>query len=58
MSAKTSANHPFASAALEFLSDAVERGLGDSDWTDLVIAAEARGNVELSIAPPATKDGE
>jgi 3-hydroxyisobutyrate dehydrogenase-like beta-hydroxyacid dehydrogenase len=49
---------PFASAAFEFLSDAVERGLGDSDWTDLVIAAEMRANLELSIAPPAPKDGE
>jgi len=34
-----------------FLSDAVERGLGDNDWSDLVLAAEARGDVTLNIAP-------
>lgn len=42
---------PVAKAALEFLGDAVARGLGDSDWGDLVIAAEQRANVELKIAP-------
>jgi len=40
-----------AAAVLAFLSDAVERGLGDNDWGDLVIAAEQRGNVALNIAP-------
>lgn len=42
---------PVAAAALEFLGDAVERGLGERDWTDLVLAAEARSGVELTIAP-------
>ncbi len=42
---------PVAKAMLEFLSDAVTRGLGDNDWGDLVIAAEQRGEVELTIAP-------
>ncbi len=42
---------PVAMAMLEFLGDAVKRGLGDNDWGDLVIAAEQRGNVELTIAP-------
>lgn len=42
---------PVAMAAFEFLNDAVARGLGDNDWGDLVIAAEQRGNVELTIAP-------
>lgn len=42
---------PVAKAMLEFLGDAVTRGLGDNDWGDLVIAAEQRGNVELTIAP-------
>jgi 3-hydroxyisobutyrate dehydrogenase-like beta-hydroxyacid dehydrogenase len=42
---------PVAKAMLEFLGDAVNRGLGDNDWGDLVIAAEQRGNVELTIAP-------
>jgi 3-hydroxyisobutyrate dehydrogenase-like beta-hydroxyacid dehydrogenase len=44
---------PVAAAALEFLSDAVDRGLGDHDWTDLVLAAEARCGIELTIAPKA-----
>lgn len=42
---------PVAAAALDFLGDAVERGLGERDWTDLVVAAEARGGVELTIDP-------
>jgi len=42
---------PAGGAALEFLRDAVERGFGEHDWTDLVLAAEARGGVELTIAP-------
>jgi hypothetical protein len=29
----------------------VRRGLADADWTDLVVAAEQRGGVELTIAP-------
>ncbi|HEV7887831.1 MAG TPA: NAD(P)-dependent oxidoreductase [Acidimicrobiales bacterium] len=42
-----------AAAMVEVLSDAVARGLGDHDWGDLVVAAEARGGVELTIAPKA-----
>ena len=42
---------PVAEAALAFLSDAVERGLGERDWSDLVLAAEARSGIELTIAP-------
>jgi 3-hydroxyisobutyrate dehydrogenase-like beta-hydroxyacid dehydrogenase len=38
-------------AVLEFLSDAVARGFGDNDWSDLVLAAEARGDVALNISP-------
>ena len=34
------------------LDDAVARGLGDHDWTDLVLAAEARAGVELHLPPP------
>jgi len=41
-----------AAAMVEVLADAVTRGLGDHDWSDLVVAAEARGGVELTIAPP------
>lgn len=40
-----------AAAMAEVLVDAVARGLGDHDWSDLVVAAEARGGVELTIAP-------
>lgn len=43
---------PVADAAVAFLGDAVERGLGEHDWTDLVLVAEARGDIELTIAPP------
>jgi 3-hydroxyisobutyrate dehydrogenase len=42
---------PVAGAALAFLNDAVDRGLGDRDWSDLVLAAEARSGIELTIAP-------
>ncbi|MEY2417974.1 MAG: hypothetical protein QOG90_654 [Actinomycetota bacterium] len=42
---------PAGAAVLEFLSDAVARGFGDNDWSDLVLAAEARGDVELTISP-------
>jgi 4-hydroxybutyrate dehydrogenase/sulfolactaldehyde 3-reductase len=41
-----------AKAARVLLDDAVARGLGDHDWTDLVLAAEARADVDLHIAPP------
>jgi 3-hydroxyisobutyrate dehydrogenase-like beta-hydroxyacid dehydrogenase len=40
-----------ATAVLEFLSDAVTRGFGDNDWSDLVLVAEARGDLELTITP-------
>ena len=40
---------------LELLDDAVARGLGDHDWTDLVLAAEARADVELHLPPPKTE---
>lgn len=38
-------------AVLEFLSDAVARGFGDNDWSDLVLVAEARAALELTIEP-------
>jgi 3-hydroxyisobutyrate dehydrogenase-like beta-hydroxyacid dehydrogenase len=40
-----------AAAMVEVLDDIVRRGLADADWTDLVVAAEQRGGVELTIAP-------
>jgi 3-hydroxyisobutyrate dehydrogenase-like beta-hydroxyacid dehydrogenase len=43
-----------ARAARSLLDDAVARGLGDHDWTDLVLAAEARAGVELHLPPPAS----
>jgi 3-hydroxyisobutyrate dehydrogenase-like beta-hydroxyacid dehydrogenase len=42
-----------ASAMVDVLGDIVARGLGDHDWTDLVVAAEQRSGVELTIAPKA-----
>jgi 3-hydroxyisobutyrate dehydrogenase-like beta-hydroxyacid dehydrogenase len=44
-----------AQAARSLLDDAVARGLGDHDWTDLVLAAEARAGVELHLPPPASE---
>jgi 3-hydroxyisobutyrate dehydrogenase-like beta-hydroxyacid dehydrogenase len=41
-----------ARAARSLLDDAVARGLGDHDWTDLVLAAEARADVDLHLPPP------
>lgn len=40
-----------ATAMIDVLTDAVDRGFGDHDWSDLVLAAEARGGVELTITP-------
>jgi 3-hydroxyisobutyrate dehydrogenase-like beta-hydroxyacid dehydrogenase len=40
-----------AAAMVAVMDDIVARGLGDHDWTDLVVAAEQRGAVELTIAP-------
>lgn len=42
-----------AAAMVEVLDDIVRRGLADADWTDLVVAAEQRSGVELTIAPKA-----
>jgi 3-hydroxyisobutyrate dehydrogenase-like beta-hydroxyacid dehydrogenase len=40
-----------ASAMVEVLQDVVARGLGERDWSDLVVAVEQRSGVELTIAP-------
>ena len=45
-----------AKAARCLLDDAVARGLGEHDWSDLVLAAEARAGIELHL-PPAKSDG-
>lgn len=42
---------PVASAVSAVLADAVERGLGERDWSDLVVAAEARAGRELVLGP-------
>ncbi len=42
-----------AAAMAEVLAEAVDRGLADHDWSDLVVMAEQRGGVELTIAPKA-----
>ena len=42
---------PVAAAVSSVLADAVERGLGDHDWSDLVLAAEARSGQSLVLGP-------
>lgn len=49
---------PVAAALLEVLDDAVGRGLGGRDWSDLVLAAEARAGRELRLGPPDDAEGE
>lgn len=39
-----------ADAMAEVLADAVARGLGGCDWSDLVVAAEARSGVRLELS--------
>jgi 3-hydroxyisobutyrate dehydrogenase-like beta-hydroxyacid dehydrogenase len=43
---------PVATALAEVLGDAVDRGLGERDWSDLVVAAEARAGRSLLLGPP------
>jgi 3-hydroxyisobutyrate dehydrogenase/2-hydroxymethylglutarate dehydrogenase len=43
-----------AGAIAAVLADAVARGLGDRDWSDLVIAAETRAGIELHLPPAST----
>ena len=52
IAAATGVPAEIAQAARSLLDDAVARGLGDHDWTDLVLAAEARADVELHLPPP------
>ena len=49
---------PVAGAISAVLADAVERGLGDRDWSDLVVAAEARAGRDLVLGPPPETAGE
>lgn len=42
---------PIAAAVRAVLADAVERGLGDHDWSDLVVAAEQRSGVPITLDP-------
>lgn len=51
IAAATGVPAEIAQAARSLLDDAVARGLGDHDWTDLVLAAEARAGVELHLPP-------
>lgn len=43
---------PVASAIRGVLAAAVEDGLGDRDWSDLVVAAERAAGVALALRPP------
>lgn len=40
---------PVAGAVRAVLADAVDQGLGDRDWSDLVLAAEARSGTSLTL---------
>jgi 3-hydroxyisobutyrate dehydrogenase-like beta-hydroxyacid dehydrogenase len=42
---------PVASAISGVLADAIDRGLGARDWSDLVVAAEARAGRPLTLGP-------
>jgi 3-hydroxyisobutyrate dehydrogenase-like beta-hydroxyacid dehydrogenase len=42
---------PVAAAIRQVFADAVERGLGECDWSDLVLAAEARTGLDLTLGP-------
>ena len=42
---------PVATAVRGVLADALERGLGERDWSDLVVAAEARAGRPLRLGP-------
>jgi 3-hydroxyisobutyrate dehydrogenase-like beta-hydroxyacid dehydrogenase len=60
IAAATGVPAEIAQAARSLLDDAVARGLGDHDWSDLVLAAEARAGVDLHLPPihaPAKKEG-
>jgi 3-hydroxyisobutyrate dehydrogenase-like beta-hydroxyacid dehydrogenase len=48
---------PIADALAGVLADAVDRGLGDRDWSDLVVAAEARAGRSLLLGPAPTDGG-
>jgi hypothetical protein len=48
---------PIADALAGVLADAVDRGLGDRDWSDLVLAAEARAGRSLLLGPAPTNGG-
>jgi 3-hydroxyisobutyrate dehydrogenase len=48
---------PLAVAVHQVLADAVERGLGERDWSDLVLAAEARAGLDLRLGPAADPGG-
>jgi 3-hydroxyisobutyrate dehydrogenase-like beta-hydroxyacid dehydrogenase len=42
---------PIAGTIREIFADAVERGLGERDFSDLVLAAEARAGLDLMLGP-------
>jgi len=44
---------PVAEAMRQVFADAVERGLGEHDFSDLVLAAEARAGLDLTLGPAA-----
>jgi 3-hydroxyisobutyrate dehydrogenase-like beta-hydroxyacid dehydrogenase len=49
---------PVAAALADVLTDAVDRGLGQHDWSDLVVVAEARSGQTLTLGLPPTDTTE
>jgi len=49
---------PIAAALADVLGDAVARGMGSRDWSDLVVAAEARSGRPLRLGPERSDEEE
>ena len=52
LAAASGVEAPVAAAVRAVLTEVVERGLGDHDWSDLVVAAEQSSGIELTLRPP------
>ena len=52
LAAASGVEAPVAAAMRSLMAEVVARGLGDHDWSDLVIAAEQASGVELTLRPP------
>ena len=52
LAAASGVEAPVAAAMRSLMAAVVERGLGERDWSDLVVAAEQASGVELVLRPP------